>query len=119
MGCLAVLEASWQRHALKFGVNDHSTRAGASTRFPPARRPAPSFSPAGQPASAAATRGSGGSTARKRPLADAARSGLFATPALRWIGRLPVKRAVLLFTGTVLAGTILTIVMGQEPGFLL
>jgi hypothetical protein len=83
------------------------------------RRPAPSFSPAGQAASAAATRGSDGGTAKKRPPADAARSGLFATPALRWIGRLPVKRAVLAFTGTVLAGTILTIVMGQEPGFLL
>jgi hypothetical protein len=70
------------------------------------RRPAPSFSPASQPA-------------KKRPPADAARSGLLATPLLRWIGRLPVKRAVLVFTGTVLAGTILTIVMGQEPGFLL
>ena len=30
-----------------------------------------------------------------------------------------MTRAVLVFTGTVLAGTILTIVMGQEPGFLL
>lgn len=30
-----------------------------------------------------------------------------------------MKRAVLVLTGTVLAGTILTIVMGQEPGFLL
>src|SRR3954447_5954042 len=83
------------------------------------RRPAPTFSPAGQAASAAATRGSDGGTANTRLPADAGRSGLFATPALRWIGRLPVKRAVLVFTGTVLAGTILTIVMGQEPGFLL
>ena len=39
MGCLPALEASWQRHALKFGVNDHTTRAGASTRFHAAARP--------------------------------------------------------------------------------
>jgi hypothetical protein len=44
---------------------------------------------------------------------------VLATPALRWIGSLPVKGAILVFAGAVLAGTILTIVMGQEPGFLL
>ena len=47
------------------------------------------------------------------------RSGLLATPALSWVGRLPEKGAVLVFAGIVLLGTILTVVMGQDPGFLL
>jgi hypothetical protein len=47
------------------------------------------------------------------------RAGLLAVPGLRWIGRLPVGRATALFTLAVLLGMIATIVMGQEPGFLL
>jgi hypothetical protein len=44
---------------------------------------------------------------------------LLATPALGWLGRLPVGRAVVIFAGAVLLGTILTLAMGQDPGFLL
>ena len=76
----------------------------------------PVILPGQAPRGTGATRGTGGS---KRAPALAARSGVLATPALRWIGSLPVKGAVLVFAGAVLAGTILTIVMGQEPGFLL
>jgi hypothetical protein len=47
------------------------------------------------------------------------RTGLLAIPGLRWIGRLPTGRAIAIFTVVVLLGMIATIVMGQEPGFLL
>jgi hypothetical protein len=98
------------------GGGGRDSRGGANDLRPEApRKAAPTFSPA----SGAATRGTGAGPASKRPPVEAPRSGLLATPALRWIGRLPVKGAVLLFTGTVVAGTILTVVMGQEPGFLL
>jgi hypothetical protein len=57
--------------------------------------------------------------ASKRAPAEAFRSGLRATPALSWVGSLPEKGAVLVLAGVVALGTILTVVMGQDPGFLL
>jgi hypothetical protein len=102
------------------GADGRDPRGDPSGPRPEASpRAAPSFSPARSAAGTGATRGTGGSTASKRAPAEAPRSGLLATPALSWVGRLPEKGAVLVFAGIMALGTILTVVMGQDPGFLL
>jgi hypothetical protein len=46
---------------------------------------------------------------------DALRSG----PLLHWLGRLSTRTAVLLLAGATVAGVLLTLIAGQEPGLLL